>query len=166
MVYNFQLCTESRLKLERWIFRHAAGGGGGGGQWQSPTLAAGGGGRGGGGGGRGGAVPNSGGPVVTFDGLERYEYPMSYWEPDCMHPAPTKKQPTNKKDRKRRRKKREAGREPGTPFFPLHSLGGRGVGYRGRRNGWLLLLRARPEPSKVVLNTHGAYCSGVSWWHM
>ena len=84
MVYNFQLCTESRLKLERWIFRHAGGGGGG-----------------------GGIVPNSGGPVVTFDGLDRYEYPMSYWEPDCMHPAPTKNKPTNKKDRKRRRKKKK-----------------------------------------------------------
>lgn len=122
----------------------SCGGGWGVGGWrQSPTLA-----------GRE-AVPNSGGPVVTFDGLDRYEYPMSYWEPDCMHPAPTKNKPTNKKRRKKKKgekeKKGEAGREPGTLFFPLHSLVGRGVGYRGRRNGWLLLLRARPEPSEVVL---------------
>lgn len=101
VVYNFQLCTESRLKLERWIFRHAVGGGG----WrQSPTLA-----------GRE-AVPNSGGPVVTFDGLDRYEYPMSYWEPDCMHPAPTKNKPTNKKDGKRRRgRKRKKGKLGANP---------------------------------------------------
>ena len=93
-------------------------GGGGGGAVAVPNS----GGRGGRGGGAG-AVPNSGGPVVTFDGLDRCEYPMSYWEPDCMHPAPTKNQPTNKKDRKRRRKKKGSWARTRNSVFPFAFIG-------------------------------------------